>query len=226
MAKESSKKSFLDFFKVKDLDDDEFDDDLFDDDDDDEEDDDDDDYMKPAKKAKPAFGRSTQSKPQTTYKNNSYSNNGYNAQAYKTPTQNTNYSNNYNSYTYQTRAQAKSVGGNNKLVDFNSGKQQYSNNRGSSDVYVIKPHEISESQTVVDFLNKGKTIVINMEGLELTAAQRIIDFIGGACYAISGSLQAISANIFIAAPGNIEVSGDLREEILNESTVSPQLGRY
>ena len=40
MAKEASKKSFLDFFKMKDLDDDEFDDDLFDDDDDDDDDDD------------------------------------------------------------------------------------------------------------------------------------------------------------------------------------------
>ncbi len=222
MAKESNKKSFLDFFKVKDLDDDEFDDDLFDDED--EDDDDDDDYIKPAKKAKPAFGKSSQPKQQSTYRSNSYSNN-YNTQGYKAQAQTSNYNNNYNSYTYQTRAQAKSVS-NNKLVDFNSSKQQYASNRGNSDVYVIKPHEISESQTVVDFLNKGKTIVINMEGLELTAAQRIIDFIGGACYAISGSLQAISANIFIAAPGNIEVSGDLREEILNESTVSPQLGRY
>ena len=93
-------------------------------------------------------------------------------------------------------------------------------------MYVIKPQEISESQTVADFLNAGKTIVINMEGLELAPAQRIIDFIGGACYAIGGSLQAISANIFIAAPKSIEVSGDLREEILNETTVSPQLGQY
>ena len=40
MAKESGKKSFLDFFKMKELDEDEFDDDLFDDDDDDEDEDD------------------------------------------------------------------------------------------------------------------------------------------------------------------------------------------
>ena len=93
-------------------------------------------------------------------------------------------------------------------------------------MYVIRPQEISEAQTVADCLKQGKTIVVNMEGVELAPAQRIIDFIGGACYAIDGTLQAISANIFIAAPNTIEVSGDLREEILNESTVSPQLGRF
>ena len=99
------------------------------------------------------------------------------------------------------------------------------NSRGS-EVYVIKPQEFNEAQTVTDFLKDGKTIVINMEGIELTAAQRIIDFIGGACYALDGTLQAISSNIFIAAPQDIEVSGDLRDEILNESTVSPYLGSF
>lgn len=120
------------------------------------------------------------------------------------------------SYVKKPRPRTVS-GSNNKVVSMNG--------RGS-EVYVIKPQEFNEAQTVTDFLKDGKTIVINMEGIELNAAQRIIDFIGGACYALDGSLQAISSNIFIAAPQDIEVSGDLRDEILNESTVSPYLGSY
>ena len=117
-----------------------------------------------------------------------------------------------------SRPASRSTSGfSNKVVSMNS--------RGS-EVYVIKPQEFNEAQTVTDFLKDGKTIVINMEGIELTAAQRIIDFIGGACYALDGTLQAISSNIFIAAPQDIEVSGDLRDEILNESTVSPYLGSF
>ncbi len=109
-----------------------------------------------------------------------------------------------------------------KLVSINS----RSNNRSSNQVYVIKPQEFNEAQRVTDFLKEGKTIVINMEGIEVHAAQRIIDFIGGSCYALDGSLQAISANIFIAAPHNIDVTGDLRGEIMNDSTLSPELGIY
>lgn len=109
-----------------------------------------------------------------------------------------------------------------KLVSINS----RNNNRSSNQVYVIKPQEFNEAQKVTDYLKEGKTIVINMEGIEVHAAQRIIDFIGGSCYALDGSLQAISANIFIAAPQNIGVSGDLRDEILNESTLSPELGAF
>lgn len=120
------------------------------------------------------------------------------------------------------KAKPSKVSSPSKLVSINS----RNNNRSSNQVYVIKPQEFNEAQKVTDYLKEGRTIVINMEGIEVHAAQRIIDFIGGACYALDGSLQAISANIFIAAPHNIDVTGDLRDEILNDSTLSPELGAF
>lgn len=206
MARDTGKKSFLDFLKPRNLeDDDEFDDDLFDDDDD--YDDDDEYYDTPSRKNKSTYSRTSDARSQGGAKAGQTQ--GGVTQSYQST---------------QTRQSSRQNSG--KLVDFNNQRQRTDSVRGRSEVYVIKPQEISESQTVTDFLKNGKTIVINMEGLELAPAQRIIDFIGGACYALNGSLQAISANIFIAAPNSIEVSGDLREEILNETTISPQLGRY
>ena len=105
---------------------------------------------------------------------------------------------------------------------FGSGKVVSMNGHGV-EVYVIKPQDFAEAQTAADLLKEGKTVVINLEGVELTVAQRSIDFVGGATYAIDGSLQAVSNNIFIAAPDSIEVNGDLRSEIMNENIISPQL---
>ena len=96
-----------------------------------------------------------------------------------------------------------------------TGSKVVSMNGRGVEVYVIKPQDFAEAQTAAD--------VINLEGVELTVAQRSIDFVGGATYAINGSLQAVSNNIFIAAPDSIEVSGDLKSEIMNENTISPQL---
>ena len=93
-------------------------------------------------------------------------------------------------------------------------------------VKVIKPQEFNEAQIVADFLKEGKTIVVNLEGIEISQAQRIIDFIGGASFAVDGSLKAISNNIFIVAPVNIEVSGDLRDEIISDSMLSPELTKF
>lgn len=115
--------------------------------------------------------------------------------------------------------QSKSTTNPSKLVSINS-----RNNRRSQ-VFVIKPQDISHAQTVTQYLKEGNLVVINMEGVEIHIAQRIIDFIGGACDALDGSIQGISNNIFIAAPSNVAVTGDLREEILNESSLSPNLNR-
>lgn len=123
----------------------------------------------------------------------------------------------------KAKPKASRATGPSKLVSINS---RNNNNRSSVTVRVIKPQEFNEAQKVTDYLKEGDSIVINMEGIEVHAAQRIIDFIGGACYALNGSLQAISANIFIAAPSNIDVTGDLRQEILNSSTLSPELTSF
>lgn len=84
-------------------------------------------------------------------------------------------------------------------------------------MFVIKPDEFDDAQMIIDHLNRGQIIVINMEDLDLPTAQRIADFIGGASYAIDGLFQAISGNIFLATPSGTYVSGDLREELAESS---------
>lgn len=108
-----------------------------------------------------------------------------------------------------------------KVIPFHGNQQEE-----GEIVKVIKPQEFNEAQIVADFLKEGKTIVVNLEGIEISQAQRIIDFIGGASFAVDGSLKAISNNIFIVAPGNIEVSGDLRDEIISDSMLSPELTKF
>ncbi len=197
MAKGSTKKSFLDYFKLNDSGDD-FDDDLFDEDDIDDEDDFDD--------YEPKAVQTTKASPYQSQKA-SYS------AATAQPAQKK------QKVVKQSR---NSSSNNNKLVSINSSRAQYS----SQHVYVIKPDEFDDAQMIIDHLRSGQAIVINMEGIELPTAQRIIDFIAGACYAVDGSLQAISGNIFIAAPNDIYVSGDLREEILGDSSLTSQFDRY
>ena len=57
------------------------------------------------------------------------------------------------------------------------------------EVCVIKPNSIDDEREITDTLLNGRTVVINMEGLSVDIAQRIIDFISGATYAMQGNLQ-------------------------------------
>ena len=79
------------------------------------------------------------------------------------------------------------------------------------EVCVIKPHTMEDAREITETLLANCTVVLNVEGLELEIAQRIIDFASGSCYAIDGNLQKISSYIFIITPSSVDISGDFQE---------------
>jgi cell division inhibitor SepF len=76
------------------------------------------------------------------------------------------------------------------------------------EVCVIKPTSVEDAREITETLLNGRTVVLNVEGLNIDIAQRIIDFTSGSCFAISGNFQKISNYIFIITPSNVEISGD------------------
>ena len=79
------------------------------------------------------------------------------------------------------------------------------------EVCVIKPTSVEDAREITDTLLENHTVLLNMEGLDVDMAQRIIDFTSGSTYAIAGNLQKISHYIFILTPKNVDVSGDFQE---------------
>lgn len=91
-----------------------------------------------------------------------------------------------------------------KLTPIRGGKKAGQN----MEVCVIKPTSVDDAREITETLLENRTVVLNVEGLDVDIAQRIIDFASGSCFAISGNLQKISNYIFIITPPNVDVSGD------------------
>lgn len=79
------------------------------------------------------------------------------------------------------------------------------------EVCVIKPTTVEDAREITETLLANRTVVLNLEGLDVEIAQRIIDFTSGSCFAISGNLQKISNYIFIITPASVDISGDFQE---------------
>ena len=82
---------------------------------------------------------------------------------------------------------------------------------GNMEVIVIKPTKVEDFREIADTLLSYCTVVLNLEGIDVELAQRIIDFSSGSCYAIGGGLQKVSSYIFILTPSNVEISGDIQD---------------
>lgn len=88
------------------------------------------------------------------------------------------------------------------------------------EVCVIKPTTIEDAREITETLLANRTVVLNLEGLDVDIAQRIIDFTSGSCFAIAGNLQKISHYIFIITPASVDISGDF-QDIFGGSFESP-----
>lgn len=79
------------------------------------------------------------------------------------------------------------------------------------EVCVIRPTTVEDAREITETLLANRTVVLNLEGLDVEIAQRIIDFTSGSCFAMSGNLQKISHYIFIITPASVDISGDFQE---------------
>ncbi|MCR5733150.1 MAG: cell division protein SepF [Lachnospiraceae bacterium] len=98
-----------------------------------------------------------------------------------------------------------------KTRSISSGRKGAKTTANGNSVVVVKPTSVDESREITDTLLDNCTVVLNMEGLDMDVAQRIIDFASGSTYAIGGNLQKISNHIFIITPKSVDVSGDFQE---------------
>ena len=97
---------------------------------------------------------------------------------------------------------------------------------GHMEVCVVKPSSVDDSREITETLLSGRTVILNLEGMDLEIAQRIIDFISGATFAISGNLQKISNYIFLVTPTNVDISGDLQDLLGGSMETASVRGRY
>lgn len=79
------------------------------------------------------------------------------------------------------------------------------------EVCMIMPKSFDDANTIADVLLSHRAVVLNLEGIDMAAAQRIIDFASGSCYTVGGNLQKISRKIFIVVPQDMNLSGDFEE---------------
>lgn len=97
-----------------------------------------------------------------------------------------------------------------KITPINKNTKKQGATATNMEVCVIKPKAIEEEVEIAETLLGGRTVLINMEGLNIEIAQRIIDFTSGATYAMNGNLQKVSNYIFLATPYGVDISGDIQ----------------
>ena len=78
---------------------------------------------------------------------------------------------------------------------------------------------IEDGKQITEYLKNKTTVIINLEGVDLAVAQRIIDYTSGSCFALDAKLESISSYIFMASPNTANVTADISGENLSSLDV-------
>ncbi len=108
---------------------------------------------------------------------------------------------------YSRSTPSERRGDNSKVVDIHT--------TAKLQVVLRSPDSFEDVKEIADDLNEKRTVVLNLEKCKHDTARRLIDFLGGVAYANGGQPKRIAQNTFIITPYNVDVMGDLLDEIEN-----------
>ena len=70
---------------------------------------------------------------------------------------------------------------------------------------------------MIDSLKSNRPVIANFENIDHEKAQRILDMMSGAMYAMCGSVHKVSRSIYVFAPESLDVSGEGKDSGRNNS---------
>lgn len=82
-------------------------------------------------------------------------------------------------------------------------------------VVLVKPEKFDSVTEIADHLRGKRTVVLNLEGTSKELSRRILDFLSGTAYAIDGKIKKVAERTFIITPFNVNILGDLIDELEN-----------
>ena len=82
-------------------------------------------------------------------------------------------------------------------------------------VVLVKPERFENASEIADHLRDKRTVVLNLEQTDKNIARRLIDFLSGVAYANEGTIKKVALATYIITPYNVEILGDLIDELEN-----------
>ena len=108
----------------------------------------------------------------------------------------------------ETRPNNKKRGG--KIVGLPT-----ANSSSKMSMIVYQPSTNEDTQNIIDNLKARKPVIVNLDDLDTEVAQRVLDFLSGAVYALNGNIKKVARSIFVVAPSNIDIASNEGESDRN-----------
>jgi len=84
-------------------------------------------------------------------------------------------------------------------------------NQTTTEMILIKATNYEDLENIAQNIKERKIVVVNFEEMEKEVAQRMVDFLSGAAFALNGHPKKVSWGTFIFSSTNVDLSGQIMD---------------
>jgi cell division inhibitor SepF len=82
-----------------------------------------------------------------------------------------------------------------------------------SRIETVTPRTYNDARTVGEHYRAGVPVIMNLSEIDDSDAKRLVDFAAGLVFAVHGSINRVTAKVFLLSPANVEVTDEDRQRI-------------
>ena len=95
------------------------------------------------------------------------------------------------------------------------------------EMVLIKAKSYNDMQSIAQHIKNRKVAIVNFEDMDKETAQRMVDFLSGAVFALDGVPKKVSGSTFLFSSSNVDLSGQIMEtEPGRENVTEPSFNPY
>ena len=75
-------------------------------------------------------------------------------------------------------------------------------------ITTIHPRSYNEAKTIGESFRAGTPVIMNLTDMEDSDAKRLVDFSAGLVFGLHGTLERVTAKVFLLSPANVVVTAE------------------
>ena len=94
------------------------------------------------------------------------------------------------------------------------------------EMVLVKATSYNDMQSIANHIKERKVVVVNFEDMDKEVAQRMVDFLSGAVFALDGLPRKVSGGTFIFSSSVVDLSGQIMEGDTSSFTNSNMFSHF
>jgi cell division inhibitor SepF len=83
----------------------------------------------------------------------------------------------------------------------------------ASRITTLHPRTYNDARLIGEHFRDGTPVIMNLTGMDDSDAKRLVDFAAGLIFGLRGSIERVTAKVFLLSPANVKVRAEDKERM-------------